>query len=146
MRQRLSIMFVSAFIAHLLLLHVGMTGYVLCVGDDGHIAIERSLDEETCLDTAPTDCSETTLGHIEALCTVNETHCGNCTDIALLTECDDEKARTPREIRETRVAIPFVMASRELTTENISIPHPPGISSYIFIPSFTAQRNVILLT
>lgn len=47
-KKRLSFIFSTVFVLHFLVLHGALTGFVLCIGNDGHVAMERSSDSNSC--------------------------------------------------------------------------------------------------
>lgn len=49
-RHRINWLLASLFIFHLIVGHVAFRGYVLCLGFDGHIAIEASNGQAICTD------------------------------------------------------------------------------------------------
>ena len=62
---------------------VQLASYVLCVGDDGHVRFEFSVNG-SCTDIVPNDSVHTTLsGSIGNQ--LEEEHCGECVDLPIFT-------------------------------------------------------------
>ena len=78
---RISINAILLIVMMLLLIEVpGLHGYVLCIGDDGHVSVEAEV-KGSCA-AASTPALDT--GHSVALSgTEDEDHCGKCIDIAI---------------------------------------------------------------
>lgn len=91
-KKRLSFIFSTVFVLHFLVLHGALTGFVLCIGNDGHVAVERSSDSNSCEETGQIDSavfSESLVLH----CNSEASHCGECRDVSLNSECRDEQSR-----------------------------------------------------
>ena len=101
-RYHLSFFLVGFLSFHFLLLHSGLSGYVLCIGNDGHIAFERSVDNTSCFDTHVSTHLETCTEHVDNCFTSETDHCGDCQDISLASDCDDEQARTSQKFNESQ--------------------------------------------
>lgn len=97
-RRNLSLFFIGTFAFHFLLLHGELSGYVLCIGSDGHVAVERSVDDTTCSDTEIPPHLEVTSEHNKNCCALDTNHCGDCRDISLTSDCQDEQARNPQRL------------------------------------------------
>lgn len=99
LRQKKSAMGLRLFVTGVLILHMafhsGLSGFVLCVGSDGHIAVERSIDDSTCSDAEKQLHQQEIDGHHGACCDPDLKHCGECRDISLTSDCQDEQARNP---------------------------------------------------
>ena len=96
-QQTAALFFTVIFAMHVLLLHGGLSGYVLCIGGDGHVALERSADEMTCADTDNSSHSPALAAHGGNCCELDADHCGDCRDISLTPDCQDEQARNPQK-------------------------------------------------
>lgn len=109
--HNLSLFSTGVFVFHFLILHGVLSGYVLCIGNDGHVAIERSVDETTCLDEAVLSSSGVTIEHSGNCCVLDANHCGDCRDISLTSDCQDEPARSPQKLIGTQPIQPLVISS-----------------------------------
>jgi hypothetical protein len=84
----MSKLLLSIFALHLVLGHIGIQGQtVLCIDDNGRAAIENILEQVCCKDIKST--SLTKFNTLQQVNTSSENHCGNCTDIPILTECHE---------------------------------------------------------
>jgi len=97
-RHPINWLLAGLFLFHLVVGHVAFQGYVLCLGFDGHVAIESSVDRATCFDcTAENSHSESNAAfHHNDLVTAN--HCGICVDVPIGSDCH-EYAKTQPEKR-----------------------------------------------
>lgn len=60
-----------------------LASYVLCVGDDGHVSFEFSING-SCTDLAPQESVHSFIS--ESICTeIEEEHCGECIDLPIFT-------------------------------------------------------------
>ncbi len=75
---------------HFLFAHSGLSGYVLCIGRDGHVAMESSGDQGNCDDRDTTHPDSAQSVNIYFVANVVLAHCGPCVDVALHANCDDE--------------------------------------------------------
>ncbi|MGE0201543.1 MAG: hypothetical protein AB7P76_11315 [Candidatus Melainabacteria bacterium] len=129
----------------LLLLFLGgvgaQSGLVMCYGADGHVAIE--VGGSDCNDTPQQ--IDNSHGHQEAL--VNQTHCGNCTDIPLMFQATEPVSSEQASLSLDLKPI-YLMASWEVhpslfleTATEGQLPQPPPILD----PVLKVRRTVVLL-
>lgn len=104
----LSLIFTGIFAFHFLLLHGGLSGFVICIGNDGHVAVERSIDDVACSDTKISSLLEITAEHTENCCVLDANHCGDCRDISLTFDCQDEQVRLPQDQVDTQPARSYI--------------------------------------
>lgn len=74
---------------HFLFAHSGLPGYVLCIGSDGHVAMESSFDQGNC-DDRDTHPDSAQIVDIYPVANAASAHCGPCVDVTLHADCDDE--------------------------------------------------------
>ncbi len=91
-KKRLSFIFSTVFVLHFLVLHGALTGFVLCIGNDGHVAMERSSDSNSCENSGQIE-SATFSKSLALHCNSEASHCGECRDVSLNSDCRDEQSR-----------------------------------------------------
>jgi hypothetical protein len=69
-----------------------LSGYVLCIGSDGHVEFEVAVDGR-CTDTH--DLNERHADVVISSVTAGESHCGSCLDLAIFTSLDIESYLVP---------------------------------------------------
>ena len=124
----------------------GVSGMVLCIGEDGHVTLEWSQDGE-CQGGAETACDDEhgTHSHLE---TEADDCCGDCIDIAFPS---DSLSRTPgtlrRMHREQRPLLPHAVLSSVLHVPQAPLvssidgrTFPPGLPDGLLL-----QRTIMLL-
>jgi len=105
------------FLFHLIVGHVAFRGYVLCLGFDGHMAIESSADRATCSDGAAENShgeSDTAFHHND-LVTAN--HCGICVDVPIGSDCHEYAKTQP----EKKLPQPHALALKASIYENLAL-------------------------
>ena len=85
---------IAAFLLmlHFALFHSLLSGFVLCLGSDGHLALESSIDKATCR-VNPGEISGLPAFHASTCAVTQADHCGNCQDLSLNTGCGEKQAR-----------------------------------------------------
>lgn len=81
---------ISLLAVHFFIMHSWLPGYVLCIGTDGHVAVESSSDQANCNDpeSLPSH-TETEISIVLSNAFAAE-HCGPCVDVTLRSNCDDK--------------------------------------------------------
>ncbi len=85
-RSLLNSLIMMILFAHVVIGHSGIRDYVLCIGKDGHVALEysvalpQSFDCDAFTFTTPSSLS-LLIGDVK------DTHCEDCYDVSLASEC-----------------------------------------------------------
>ena len=145
-KRKTSLFLIGIFVWHFLL-HTGLSGYVLCIGDDGHIAVETSLDADACSDADWSHADEPAIEHTENCSSLDADHCGECRDIPLVSNCDDEQARQPQKtlnLQSIQLFASYDLVSNLHGSRSFSINTYSGSS---FAPQLvlTSLQSVVLL-
>lgn len=129
----------------LLLLFLGgvgaQSGWVMCYGADGHVAIE----------VGGSDCNDTPIqidnSHDRQPALVTQAHCGNCTDIPLMFQASEsvssEQASLSLDLKPIYLATSWTVSPSlflETATKG-QLPQPPPILD----PFLKAHRTIVLL-
>jgi len=143
MFKLLKILFVTSLCPMLFL--VGMHGMVLCAGDDGHMAVESSLDYTNC---NPTGCDHdhgpTSEGNVV---TDHDSCCGDCSDVILSLDLDTQDVTNLNAARQLD-SVPMLLDDTGIDGQLrnrralVISRGPPGIGD----PALHFLRTVILLT
>ena len=80
------------------------------IGNDGHVAVERSADDVSCSDTEIPAHPVVTSEHTGSCCALTPDHCGECRDIALTSDYQDEQARAPQKPSEIKSVQPLAIS------------------------------------
>lgn len=132
---------------HLLLFHVGLPGYVLCLGSDGHVAVERAADGASCTeyDVASEAAHAETAADLRA--DAGGDHCGDCHDLSLKSDCGDEPARLTERVATGHLAAAALSAT--LPDAGPIAPDPQRIAGFhgdsFPSPSLRSLRTTVLL-
>ena len=147
LRRNLSLLFSSLFALHFLLLHGGWSGFVLCIGNDGHIAVERSAGDASCSEADIRLYPETAAVHALDCIDLAKQHCGDCRDIALISNCQDEPARQPQKPVEVHPVQPLVIAAFLGEPRGIEHGHQKPTTSFPILPHYhlAALHSTVLL-
>jgi hypothetical protein len=80
---------ISLLAVHFFIMHSWLPGYVLCIGTDGHVAVESSADQANCND--PESLPSYTESDVSIIFSgaFAAKHCGPCVDLTLFSGCDD---------------------------------------------------------
>ena len=134
------------FVSHLLPGHIGLVGYVLCVGNDGHVAIEAAAEQATCIDlsfeSSQVQFQPMTILHQAS----SDAHCGDCIDLPIVAECK-EYAKVQTQHSSLRFFLPSpritsvddiiaIKSQQRFTDDNFSI---------FQHTSLTSLRTIVLL-
>ena len=74
-------------LVYLSIMPTQLSNYVLCLGEDGHIAFEVSIDGQ-CTHTHAFDSEHAEVSHPEI--TMETGHCGSCIDLAIFPKLDTD--------------------------------------------------------
>ena len=131
----LSRLIISLVLSLLLVAGSFNSGFVVCYGDDGHVAVEIS-------DGA--DCND----HVEATGHENPelqaNHCGPCTDVPLLTATKDNVVPTPTINLGSvfsAAPIPVYVFFSPCELYIVSLPQPPPFTD----PTLDSRQSIVLL-
>lgn len=145
-RRQINWLLTGLFMFHLIVGHVAFQGYVLCLGFDGHVAIESSADRETCSDGA----AENSPGESGAVFHHNDLvtadHCGICIDVPIGSDCHEFAKPQP----EKRVPQPLALALKANLYEHVTSPETGhSITNYRSAihknPSLVSLQTTVLL-
>ena len=124
---------------YLIIIPMQLSGYVLCIGADGHVAFEAAADGR-CTDTHVCDSehAETTI----AGTATEEDHCGSCIDLAIFVPLNTQLYLVPVNDAST---YPTVSASALVTHQNSTATILPFTHLQDFLP-FTNPTLISLRT
>ena len=143
----LSLFLILNFAFHFLLQHGALAEFVLCIGSDGHIAVERSLDDTTCSDVDFRSHLELVNKHNGNCCILETNHCGDCRDISLTADCQDEQARiskNPLEISPKQLVQASVSADFAANTD-LHYQKPAAVNPAAFHQTISSLQITVLL-
>lgn len=146
-KHNLSLFLVGIFALHFLVLHGGLSGFVLCIGNDGHVAVERSTDDVSCSDKEIPAHPEVTYEHTDTCCSLTTDHCGDCRDIALTSDCQDEQARAPQKASEIKSIQPLAISGPLSDPGGMERRHQKPVIDYLtsHYLSLASIRSTVLL-
>ena len=128
---------------YLIIIPVQLSNYVLCIGADGHVALEVSTNGR-CTDTHAFDSehAEVTI----AGTTTEEDHCGSCIDLAVFVPLNTELYTVPANGVPTHPTVSsFALLTHQKSTSTIlsltSFQDPPPFIN----PTLIALRTTTLL-
>ena len=115
-----------------------ISGMVLCLGQDGHVAVEALLHEEEDK-AALSNCNSTFTSFTEA----KDLHCGRCIDLSLMQSCD-----SPAVTSKCELTVPVLAAVNSIPRIEIPVVNP--IEFLCRVPhnlpaSPAVSRSVVLL-
>ena len=120
-----------------------LSGYVLCIGADGHVAFEAAADGR-CTDTHVCDSehAETTI----AGTATEEDHCGSCIDLAIFVPLNTQLYLVPVNEASTHPTVsPFAFVTHQNSTSTIlRLTHLQDIPPFIN-PTLISLRTTTLL-
>ena len=125
--------------SYLLVLPIGAVGSLLCIGEDGHVAIEYSLDG---------DCSDSFSHQQQSEDGISDTHCGACIDLPLSesTQISNSKNRFYSDFEYSKTVKLIAHNLWELIIQSQKASSPP--SHYAFLlPSndLLSLQTIVLL-
>ncbi len=128
---------------YLIIIPMQLSNYVLCIGTDGHVALEVSSNGR-CTDAHPSDPA-----HAELTITgtaTEEDHCGSCIDLAIFVPLNTQLYLIPANdvpIHPTVSALNFVTHQKN-TSAILPLTHPQYPSPFIN-PTLISLRTAIIL-
>lgn len=122
---------------HFLFAHSGLPGYVLCIGSNGHVAMEASIDQGNCNDRDSYSGSAR-VGDVDAIENAASTHCGPCVDVSLHANCNEDVPNLQKRSIPPAILLPNGSDSY-LAGFPENRPHPPTVD-------FTAVHSLTLTT
>lgn len=133
----------SWLLIYLIIIPMQMSGYVLCIGADGHVALEASTNGH-CTDIHAPD-----LEHAEvtiAGTTPEADHCGACIDLAIFVPLDTQRSLIPTNDGATHPPVStFALVTHQKGTATIlPFTHLQGRSPFIN-PILISLRTTTLL-
>lgn len=133
-------------ILHIILALITLPGIVLCMGVDGHLALENSSNNSECDNLSQAPIYEGSQLSSMALIYSDKGHCGPCTDIAISIDSSDKSTLKAQDFSSEikgKVFSPFLNVfpvSVEISTEDHLLQKLPTVVSKI-----TSLQTVILL-
>jgi hypothetical protein len=85
------------FIVHVILSHTSFKEYVLCIGSDGHVAFESTVDQATCSDIQPGLSRSDAATHLKYGSLFANSHCGLCLDVPIGSDCHEFSKTQPEK-------------------------------------------------
>ena len=128
---------------YLIIIPMQLSNYVLCIGTDGHVALEVSVNGR-CTDTHAFD-----LEHTEvtiAGTTTEEDHCGSCIDFAIFVSLNAQLYLVPANDGSIHPTVSsFACVTHQKSTSAIlPLTHSEHLSPFIN-PTLISLRTTILL-
>ncbi|MYA72556.1 hypothetical protein F4009_20945 [Candidatus Poribacteria bacterium] len=128
---------------YLIIIPMQLSNYVLCIGTDGHVALEVSVNGH-CRDIHAFDSehAEVTV----AGTTTEEDHCGPCIDLAIFVPLNTQLYLVPANDGSIQPTVSaFALVPHEKSTAVIlRLTHPEALSSFIN-PTLISLRTTTLL-
>jgi hypothetical protein len=128
---------------YLIIIPMQLSDYVLCIGADGHVALEVS-DNGRCTHTRAFD-AEHTEGMIAGTTTA-EDHCGSCIDLAIFVPLNTQLYLVPANDGSTHstVSLFALVTPQKRTSAIFPLTHPQHLSPFIN-PTLIYLRTTTLL-
>ena len=129
---------------YLIIIPMQLSDYVLCIGADGHVALEVSNNGRCCINTHAFD-SEHAEATIAGTAT-EEDHCGSCIDLAIFVPLNTQLYLVPANDASTHSTVsPFAFVTHQNSTSTIlRLTHLQDISPFIN-PTLITLRSTTLL-
>ena len=128
---------------YLIIIPMQLSNYVLCIGADGHVALEISTDGR-CTDTHAFDSehAEVTI----AGTTTGEDHCGSCIDLAIFVPLNTKLYTVPANEGSTHSTVSaFALVTHQKSTSTtLLLTHLQDLSPFIN-PTLISLRTTTLL-
>lgn len=109
-QKMLSWLLTGLFIVHVIFSHTSFKEYVLCIGSDGHVAFESTVDQATCSHIQPGLPRSDSATHLKYDSFFANSHCGFCLDVPIGSDCH-EFAKTRPEKRFPQIHISALKAN-----------------------------------
>ena len=132
-----------ALVAYLVAGVINLNEVVLCVGDDGHVAVERATISGSCKNAAVPSALALTSGDADV---PSSCHCGPCVDVALATI--DAVSTRVLSLQDATPQIQLValhLPSFLLPIEPPATKRPAALVAPSAVSALTSLRSVILL-
>jgi len=128
---------------YLIIIPMQLSNYVLCIGTDGHVALEVSINGR-CTDTHAfaSEHAEVTI----ARTITEEDHCGSCIDLAIFVPLNAQLYLVPANdgLIQPTVSSFALVTHPKSTSAILPLTHPQHLSPFIN-PTLIALRTTILL-
>src|SRR5262245_25065132 len=132
----------ALFLILCLLMPLSAAGLVLCIGEDGHIALEFARNSRCTTPIVPTSALTQQITPWTSL----PDHCGPCVDVPLLTSEDDQQFIAPSPPLLTPNIPMLALATPLVAIPIVSAAPTSGWSSLPTVsPILTTLRTVVLL-
>ena len=128
---------------YLIIIPTQLSNYVLCIGADGHVALEVSANGN-CTDTHAFDSEHAEV--IIAGTPTEEDHCGSCIDLAIFVPLNTQLYLIPANDGSIHPTVPtFALLTHQKSTSTILPPmHLQDLSPFIN-PTLISLRTTTLL-
>ena len=121
----------------------GRAGFVLCIGDDGHLALENVC--ENAIEQGNVSCCDLENDSHDDTQIAGEEHCSDCTDLLLRSNL--VRTRVDEAVATLLLGDPVPSAAlwpQPFSSGPVSLPHVVGLSETAIPPLIGALRTVIL--
>lgn len=95
-----------AFTLHFLLAHIAFANYLICIENDGRLAIENSIESQFCCNSSIF--TQNNYGETEIK---DDLECKLCNDISIYENCDEQYSHNIKRINQVSFYHPFIEGS-----------------------------------
>ncbi len=128
---------------YLLIIPTQLSNYVLCIGEDGHIVFEISINGQ-CADTHAFNLEHAEVSHPEI--TMEGDHCGPCIDLRIFPTLDtDLHLMSANDIPTHSLVQSFALLTHQKRTSTISTFTYPQHTSPLINPTLIYLQTTTLL-
>ena len=128
---------------YLIIIPMQLSDYVLCIGTDGHVALEVSTDGRC------TDAPNFDLCHAEPIITAagsKDNHCGSCIDLAIFVPLNTERYLVPANETSIQPTVSsLALGTCQKRSATIPIPTPRQNTPSFADPTLISLRTTTLL-
>ncbi len=137
---------ISLLAVHFFILHSWLPGYVLCIGTDGHMAVESSNDQANCNDPEPLPSHTETDASIIFSGAFAAEHCGPCVDVTIHSDCDD-KAPNQQKKSALQLLLSLVNGQHSYPFNVVEDHYKNTVIDFKTVsnPSLTSLQTIVLL-
>ena len=127
---------------YLIIIPMQLSGYVLCIGADGHVAFEAAADGR-CTDTHVCDSEHAA---VTIAGTTEEDHCGSCIDLAIFVSLNTQLYLVPTNCVSTypTVSSCVIATDQKSIATILPVTHLQDLSPFIN-PTLISLRTTTLL-
>lgn len=137
---------ISLLTVHFFIIHSWLPGYVLCIGTDGHLAVESSNDQSNCNDPESMPSHTETDASIVFSGAFAAEHCGPCVDVTIHSDCDD-KAPNQQKKSALQSLLSLVNSPHSYPFRVVEDHHKTPVFDFKSIsnPTLTSLHTIVLL-